>query len=193
MAIDAIHDPDVRILAAIAASLEPEYAQDGEEWIGSPFAWIKTRPSRQVGKIGEQLVSGWLAARGFNVSRSGDSDCDRIIEGKRIEVKFSTIWKSGSYKFQQFRDQRYEAAICLGLSPFDASCWVIPKEELMHQWRDADGIHSQHGGAGGSDTAWLTLEPNNPPGWLSPFGGRLRDAIAFLSKLTGFTPEPVTQ
>ena len=53
-----IKDPDVRKLASIASLLQSDY-EENEDWIGSPFAWIKTRPSRQVGKIDEQLVSGW--------------------------------------------------------------------------------------------------------------------------------------
>lgn len=56
-----IEDPDVRKLASIASLLQSDY-EENEDWIGSPFDWIKTRPSRQVGKIGEQLVSGWCAA-----------------------------------------------------------------------------------------------------------------------------------
>lgn len=184
-----ITDPDVKILAGIASSLEADYLADDESWRGSPFAWIRTRPSRQVGKIGEQLVAGWLAARDFNVQRSHDSDADRLIEGKRVEIKFSTLWKSGSYKFQQLRDQNYELAVCLGVSPFDAHCWVLPKAEILRQWRETRNLQSQHGGANGTDTAWLTVDPRAVPSWLAECGGRLRDAIGVLSKLTGFVPE----
>ena len=53
-----ITDPDVLTLASYSAILQKDYAEEGAEWIGSPFAWIKTRPSRQIGVIGEKLVSG---------------------------------------------------------------------------------------------------------------------------------------
>lgn len=118
-----IKDPDVRRLASIASLLQSDY-EENEDWMGSPFAWIKTRPSRQVGKIGEQLVSGWCAAKGLSVGPSGDTEADKVIQGRRVEIKFSTLWKSGVYNFQQIRDQDYDFLLCLGWSPFDARCWV---------------------------------------------------------------------
>lgn len=86
-----IMNPEVRILAGISQALQAEYQSENREWEGRPFAWNKTSPSRQVGEIGKKLVAGWLAARGFNVVRAGDSDADRIVEGKRVEIKFSTL------------------------------------------------------------------------------------------------------
>lgn len=181
-----IKDPEVRILAGISQALQAEYQSENREWEGSPFAWIKTRPSRQVGAIGEKLVSGWLAARGFNVVRSGDSDADRVIEGKRVEIKFSTLWENGGYKFQQLRDQQYDLAICLGVSPFNAHCWIIPKEDIIRLWKIEHKITSQHGGQDGADTAWIDVRVENPPEWLRPYGGSLSDAISRLSEITGF-------
>jgi hypothetical protein len=96
---DAITDPDVQLLASIAATIKNEYVREGavDPWVGSPFAWIRTRPSRQVGRIGEQLVAGWCAAKDLDVVRSPDSEADRIIGGRRVEIKFSTLWQSGNY------------------------------------------------------------------------------------------------
>ena len=116
-----IHDEDVRMLAAIAGTLKADYADEDSTWSGSPFAWIITRPSRQIGTIGEKLVAGWCAAKDLDVTRPPNSDCDRVINGKRVEIKFSRLWKTGLYKFQQLRDQEYDFAICLGISPFDAA------------------------------------------------------------------------
>lgn len=181
-------DPEVQILAGISLTLEVDYTHSDAAWVGSPFGWIRTRPSRQRGAIGEKLVAGWLAARGFNVTRAGNSDADRIIESKLAEIKFSTLWEHGTYTFQQLRDQRYDLAICLGVSPFDAHCWVFEKREILKYWRETGEFSSQHGGASGIDTAWVTIDPASPGAWLRRHGGTLREGVAVISRLTGFTP-----
>jgi hypothetical protein len=176
-----IKDPDVLALASIAATLKGDYVRKGEDdpWAGSPFAWIRTRPSRQVGKIGEQLVAGWCAAKGLDVVSTGDSQADRVIAGRRVEIKFSTLWESGVYKFQQLRNQNYEFALCLGISPFDAHCWVISKAVLRQHVID----HTpQHTGKGGTDTFWLSVIVSSPQDWLCSCGGRLADAYQILKK-----------
>jgi len=178
-----ITDPDVQLLATLSATISSDYAEDELVWQGSPFAWIKSRPSRQIGAIGEQLVAGWCAAKGLDVSRSPDSDSDRIIQGLRVEIKFSTLWKNGGYKFQQLRDQNYHVAICLGISPFDAHCWVLPKKLILDSWGKEAGITSQHGGQSGTDTAWLSVDPNNVPDWLRHQGGTLRQGLEVLKSL----------
>ena len=177
-----IDDPDVQMLASISASIKNDYKQTSTIWKESPFEWILGCPSRQKGAIFESLVAGWCAAKNLNVTRTGDSEADRVIEGLRIEIKGSTLWKNGSYKFQQLRNQNYDAVICLGISPFDAHCWTIPKEEVMDRWGMGE-ISSQHGGRSGTDTAWISIEPNNPNSWLWQWGGRLSEAYGILVKL----------
>ena len=177
-----IEDEDVQLLASIAGTLQTDYAEDDLRWAGSPFAWIITRPSRTIGAIGEKLVAGWSAAKGFDVVQAPNSDCDRVINGKRVEIKFSRLWKTDLYKFQQLRDQDYDYAICLGISPFDAHCWVLSKELIMEQWGQSDGLPHQHGGAVGSDTVWLSVKPDSIQPWLGPCGGRLRQAFELMKK-----------
>lgn len=183
-----LSDPEVQILAGISTTLEADYTQDDSGWTGSPFAWIRSRPSRQRGAIGERLVAGWLAARGFNVTRAQNSDADRVIEAKAVEIKFSTLWENRTYTFQQLRDQRYDLAICLGVSPFDAHCWVFPKPDILKYWRETGEFSSQHGGSSGSDTAWIKIDPASAAPWLRQHGGTLREGLAVISRLTGFTP-----
>jgi len=178
MAQGDIKDHEVRALATIAATLAVDYApSENDPWEGSPFKWIRSLPSRTVGAIGEQLVAGWSAAKGFDVTRTGNSDADRIIEGHRIEIKFSTLWKSGGYKFQQIRDQEYDFCFCLGVSPFDAHAWLIPKAVLLEY---VIGHMGQHTGAGGGDTAWLGFDVGNEYEWMKPCGGTLAEVRQLL-------------
>ncbi|RIL04970.1 MAG: hypothetical protein DCC71_12205 [Proteobacteria bacterium] len=185
MANREIVDEDVRLLAGIASTLSVEYAAEDLAWAGSPFGWIKTRPSRQVGTIGEKLLAGYLAAKDFDVVKCPDSDADRIVSGVRAEIKFSTLWREGFYMFQQLRDQNYAVAICLGLSPFDAHCWAIPKPVIMAGIGKVEGLAPQHGGARGRDTAWLQVNPLAIPAWLGPYGGSLRRATEVLRGMVG--------
>lgn len=97
----SIQDPEVKVLATYSLTLQSDYEGiDDLEWRSSPFDWIRKRPSRQRGTIGEKLVSGYLACKGFDVTRSKDTEADRVIGGKRSETKMSTLWKNGQYKFQ---------------------------------------------------------------------------------------------
>lgn len=181
MTLAKIHDPEVQLLATLSATLEIDYAAEPDDpWVGSPFAWILRQPSRTKGAIAEKLVAGWCATKGFDVVRSQDSDADRVVEGHRIEIKFSTMWKSGVYKFQQIREQDYDYCLCLGVSPFDAQAWLLPKSLLrMH----VIGHTGQHTGATGSDTAWLSFPCTKPPAWMSSYGGRLSDVADLLRSL----------
>ena len=185
-----INDPEVRILSQLSAQLRNDYGDDRGEWAGSPFAWMRGRPpSRQKGTIGEKLVSRYLATKGFDVTRSPDPEADRIInQTARAEIKLSLLWRKREYVFQQIRDQNYDFAICLGISPFNAHCWVLPKATILAQWRAGEGIKPQHGGQTGTDTAWLHVDPNAVPRWLTDWGGRLSDALDIVTRLTGRKP-----
>lgn len=188
MTDNRITDSDLECLAAIAHSLRSDYPDDDDRWRGSPFAWITKRPSRQVGAIGEKLVAGFFAAKDFDVVRSPDSDADRIIDGIRVEIKLSTLWKNGLYRFQQIRDQNYDAVICLGVSPFSAHCWILSKSDVMENWGVAGRLPRQHGGQRGRDTVWLTVNPANVPVWLRPYGGALADGARILKEMSTARP-----
>jgi hypothetical protein len=169
MYMKKIKDAETQLMANIAATLEQEYVVKREEvWKESPFEWLLKLPSRQRGKVGEQLVAGWAAARNFNVERSPDSDADKIIEGKRIEIKLSTLWENGVYTFQQLRNQDYEYLLCLGISPWVVHAWLMKKEEIPF-----DTLSHQHGGNRGNDTWWISFKADNPPVWIQKHGGTL--------------------
>ena len=113
------------------------------------------------------------------------AEADRILEGFRTEIKFSTLWANQSYKFQQMRDQDYQLLVCLGVSPFTAHAWVFEKEFLVSNTGLVTGLSHQHGGAEGRDTAWLSVSPADVHPWMDAYGGDLAAAMRRLRTLVG--------
>ena len=97
-----------------------------------------------------------------------------------MEIKFSTLWETGIYKFQQIRDQNYSYVFALGVSPFDAHAWILPKSVLAAR---PPGLRRQHGGARGRDTDWLRVTAGHEHEWMKPYGGTLAEVREILSEL----------
>jgi hypothetical protein len=169
-----VDDPNLAKFVQVTDAVSKEYAGTLEGWSGSPFAWILTLPSRARGAAGEKIVDSWLTGNGFKVRRAPHTGCDRIVNGINMEIKFSTLWRSGGYKFQQLRDQDYASVFCLGISPAHVHAWLIPKAVA---WEHAI---PQHGGRLGTDTKWLGFQADNPPQWMSQYGGSLAQALSAL-------------
>ena len=179
-----ITDPDVSLLASVATQFESATGGSDEAWAGSPFDWMRRRPSRQLGAIFERITAAFLAEKGFSVGKSPDSEADCLIDGVRVEIKGSTLWANDQgYKFQQLRDQNYSFVFCLGISPFNVHSWVIPKGVVMDGVGVLPGLTHQHGGQRGTDTAWLTVRPQSIPAWLEKYGGTLGEATKILRNL----------
>jgi hypothetical protein len=169
------------LLASAANFIKKEFEQDRSEWNGSPFEWVLKLPSGSKGKLGKRLVYQWCAVKGLSIENSPDSEADMQVNGHRVEIKFSTLWKGGIYTFQQIRDQNYEYAVCLGISPKQAHCWVISKKILK---KYVIGHLGQHTGSSGKDTAWFSVNPDNPEKWLLDCGGTLDQAYLVLKSLS---------
>jgi len=179
--IEKTISPEFELLASAANFIKPEFKKDESIWAQSPFEWILTLPSASKGKLGKRLVYQWCAIKGLSIGSSPDSQADMMINGHRVEIKFSTLWETNIYKFQQLRDQNYEYAVCLGISPLEAHCWVISKK-ILKQY--VIGHLGQHTGSTGLETAWFAVDPQSPPDWLMPFGGTLEQAYKVLKSLS---------
>ena len=178
---EKIVSPEFELLATAANFIKPEFKKVDSIWTGSQFEWVLTLPSASKGKLGKRLIYQWCAVKGLSIDSSPDSQADMLINGHRVEIKFSTLWETGLYKFQQVRDQNYEYAVCLGISPFDAHCWVVSKQILR---KHVIGHMGQHTGAAGQETAWFAVKPSSPPDWLSSYGGTLEQAYKVLKSLS---------
>jgi hypothetical protein len=174
-------ESDFDLLASAANFIKKDLEKEYINWKGSPFEWVLRLPAGTKGKLGKQLVTQWCALKGLAVDKSPDSESDMLINEHRVEVKFSTLWEKGFYKFQQIRDQNYEYSICLGISPFTAHCWVVSKKILKE---NVIGHLGQHTGSQGQETAWFSVNPENPPAWLSSYGGTLDKAYFVLKSLS---------
>lgn len=175
------NNPEFDLLASAARFIKPEFEKSSSSWSGSPFEWVISLPSASKGKLGKRLVNQWCAIKGLSTTNSPDSQADILINGHRVEIKFSTLWEANIYKFQQIRDQNYEYAVCLGISPFDAHCWVISKSILR---KFVIGHTGQHTGSASQETAWFEVDPQSPPDWLAPCGGTLEQAYKVLKNLS---------
>jgi len=169
--------PHYKMLVTIANNLKSRYLENHQEWEGSPFEWIKGGvPSRTKGKVGEEIVRAFLTDNGFSVTDSPNTDSDLTVNGKKVEVKMSTLWTGGFYRFQQIRQQDYDVLFCLGISPRKAYAWATRKSDIV--WDDMD---NQHGGSRGSDTWWMTChEGHCPHAWMRPQNGDLAKICSVL-------------
>jgi hypothetical protein len=181
MSDNKIISPEFDLLASAANFIKSEFKKDESVWAQSPFEWVLTLPSASKGKLGKRLVYQWCAIKGLSIDSCPDSQADMMINGHRVEIKFSTLWEVNIYKFQQIRDQNYEYAVCLGISPFEAHCWVISKKVLKQY---VIGHMGQHTGLAGQETAWFAVNPQSPPSWILPFGGTLDEAYKVLKSLS---------
>ncbi len=171
-----MHGWDI-LLAANDQAREVLVSKDANPWLGSPFEWLMSLPSRSRGAAGEAIAAAWLGLSGFAVGRPLNSGHDRLVNGHKVEIKLSTLWKGGNYVWQQIRDQDYEYVLLLGLSPASASAWCVPKQ-VAH-----DVSVPQHGGLAGTDTRWLTVKATATPAWMKEWGGSLDDFLAVAQRM----------
>lgn len=82
--------PDFYLLASAANFIKPEFERNQAMWDGSLFRWILNLPSGSKGKLGKRLKYQWCAIKGLSIDSSPDSDADILVNGLRVELKFST-------------------------------------------------------------------------------------------------------
>jgi site-specific DNA-methyltransferase (adenine-specific) len=170
---------DFQLLASAGSYLRLDLESPEGEWEDSPFGWVLDLPPAAKGKLGRHLIFTWCASKGLSVDYASDKDANLLINGARIATKFSTLWSGGIYKFQQIRDLDYEYLICFGISPVDAHCWIVRKEDVLRNAK------VQHKGAKEGSEYWLSINPSNPPTWILNSGGTLEQAQRTVMKLLG--------
>lgn len=171
---------DLEFLTRVLRGLESKYPGT-QAWDESPFKWVLTQPSATKGSIARKLVIAWANLHGlFPLQVSRDNQIYLELNGSLIQVKFSTLWDTGFYRFQQIREKDYDYCLCFGLAPFDMNAWLIPKALL-----DAHviGMNGQHTRAGSGETWWVEISPSRPEAWLEECGGQLNGVAEQLKTL----------
>lgn len=108
---------------------------NAEKWATGIFGAIKTVSNTSVGNVGENFIMEYAEQLGFSVSLPKNrTSWDIQIEGVNYEVKTATEDVHMKYQFNHFRTHRkYDAVICLGVSPNDLFFYVLTKNELLQQ------------------------------------------------------------
>ncbi len=167
---------DFQRLAAATSYLQENFDTRNEIWKHSPFEWLRQISARQKGAFGRILISSWCEAEGLAVEKVKGTGEALDIKGNVLALKFSTLWASGIYKFQQIRENGYDYVLCFGISPFEAHAWVFSREYVLAH------ASKQHKTSRGSEY-WISINPLDPPQWTKQCGGSLDDAFEVLRKI----------
>ncbi len=141
--------------------LKTKYGGIDPRWDRSPFLWIKTASSRKSGKVGEDIVRMMMTCAGSKVLPSIDTKHDLRIDGKKCEVKLSTLNESDGFIFNALAEEGYDEICLLGIEPFRIRLWKITKDIGESVWR------KQH--RGGDATFWILFQNDNVPANLDKF------------------------
>jgi hypothetical protein len=108
--------------------------------------------SRKKGKYFEMIVAEYFEKQGYSVTRSSNSDHDRIINGKKVEIKGSILWGEGThFRWQQIRpSQDYDVICFVAIYPDRIEFYGVTKESIRYniEVQDEKGnwTYNQHGG-----------------------------------------------
>ena len=136
----------------------------GDPWIGTPFEGYVNLENGQKGTFGEMFVENYMKHLGFTIGKRTDVSHDSIIDGKKIEIKFSLANKVNGVP----RKDRYlinhislskdwDRLIFFGINPvYEESRFLFfDKEDFennIQNLKDKKIIsHQQSGNRGGND------------------------------------------
>ena len=160
-----------------------------KNWIDSDFALVKEILNPKI--RGEAMVALALKLIGKSgYSMDSDSKHKKTqtakINNKLIQIKTSSLWQGGFYKFQQIRPtDNFDLLFCFGVSPRDAHCWIIERSLIITDcsllMEDLEGLKYQH--ANEKVTGWLQIAHLKNIGWLNPSDGKLDKALEVLNSV----------
>lgn len=145
-----------------------------DPYINSPFKPLKSLASRTKGAAFERITSDILTTQGHEVMAPLSSEYDRLVDGKRVEIKGSFLWGNyGYFRWQQIRaNQEYDYILFLSFFPDRLEIHFATKDTAIKHLStpDSDGHfpHNQHGGRNqDSGTYYMQGVAEDFP-WLTP-------------------------
>ena len=121
--------------------------KEDPRYIDSPFRNLKNLHAKQKGKRYEQITEQVLKKMGKRVGRAVNTDHDRIVNGKKVEIKGSTLNKNvNHFSFLQIRpDQDYDLLYFSMFYPDGFYIMYMDKDTIMQNVKRGT-FKKQHGG-----------------------------------------------
>lgn len=122
-------------------------------WLTGPFGDIKTLPAKAKGKRFEQIAQTILESRGHAVSRAVNKHHDRMVDGRKSEIKGSTITKGSDdcFSFLQIRPAQDYDDMILETFWFDGTVRFYRMDKTAVLTLVSQGVFvAQHGGKAGN-------------------------------------------
>ena len=123
-----------------------------DPYTNSKFKILKDLSSKKKGSLFEKLYTEYKLSQGVTVTKPSNSDHDRIVDGKKVEIKGSFLWgESNTFRWQQIRtSQDYELIVFIAIYPDRIEFFQADKDTVKThlEVQDSSGnwIHNQHGG-----------------------------------------------
>ncbi|NDB61922.1 hypothetical protein EB001_26300 [bacterium] len=143
----------------------------------SVFLSLKNLSSKKKGAYFESMYQEYMESKGCVVGKSGSTDNDRVVDGRKKEIKGSFLWADNNnklhFRWQQIRPgQDYDDVVFLAFFPDRLEIYEANKETVRNavEVQDERGnwIHNQHGGKKvNSGTFFLDGVPSDFP-WMKP-------------------------
>lgn len=152
MAIDAkLIDPSL----LLPEDPDPRY-------INSVFCHLKNLGAKQKGKRYEKITEDVLRKLGFDVAKPTSSQHDRIVDGRKIEIKGSMLARdSETFSFLQIRpNQEYDGIFFSMLYPDEVVIMEMDKAQILSNVQKGV-FKSQHGGKSGNSGTYCYYGEKN--------------------------------
>jgi hypothetical protein len=166
-------DPDQAqaALAGLAADLSGDFTEPADDWDDSPYLWLKQLPPVSRGRAAAALLHRWCQHLGIPATANPKAPTELSTPAGTVQVKSSTLWSAGEYRFQAVRPGHHTHLALLGISPHRAHLWVLPS-----------GLALAHRDNVRGDAGWITLTPTRPAAWTHPYGPEPATAAALLGR-----------